>query len=216
VTAFGVGGEFPGEFAATGADLRTRGAYTDDALDLVARLWTGEPVSHRSRWVEIEGFQLEPAPDPAPPMWIGGRSDAAIRRAVRVGTGYIPYLVSPDQLDRRRQRLAELAAEAGRSLDGFTVACLATLIPATNVEAAVERGLRSLRLSGLTPETVRAQYLLGDDEAILERLQGYADAGADEVILGCLPGNAEQVEEFFATAARLLPAGRQLRGRDRS
>jgi alkanesulfonate monooxygenase SsuD/methylene tetrahydromethanopterin reductase-like flavin-dependent oxidoreductase (luciferase family) len=210
VTAFGVGGEFPGEFAATGADLRTRGAYTDDALDLVARLWSGRPVTHRSRWVDVEGFQLEPAPDPAPPMWIGGRSDAAIRRAVRIGAGYIPYLVSPEQLARRRRRLVELCDEAGRSPDELTLACLATLIPATDVEAAVQRGLTSLRLSGLTPETVRAQYLLGDDDAILERLQAYADAGADLVILGCLPGDARQVDEFFETAERVLPAARRL------
>jgi probable F420-dependent oxidoreductase len=213
VAGFGVGGEFPGEFAATGADPRTRGAYTDDALEIVTRLWTGEPLTHRSRWASFDGFRLEPPPSPPPPIWVGGRSDAAMRRAVRFGAGYVPYLVSPAQLAARAGRLRELAAEAGRGLDDFTFACLSTVIPGPSVDAAVAIGLNSLRLSGLTPDSVRAHYLLGDDGALLAKLQAYADAGADHVILGCLPGGAERVEEFFATATRLLPVARGLQAR---
>lgn len=211
ITGFGVGGEFPGEFAATGAELRTRGRDTDTALELVARLWSGEPVSHEGNGVRFDGFRLEPPPEPPPTIWIGGRSDAAMRRAVRIGAGYVPYLVSPEQLERRRHRLHELAAEARRSLDGFSLACLVTLIPAASVEHAVQRGLTSLRLSGITAESVRAQYLLGDDDAVLRRMQDYVDAGVDHLILGCLPGDERQVDEFFAACARLMPAARQLR-----
>jgi alkanesulfonate monooxygenase SsuD/methylene tetrahydromethanopterin reductase-like flavin-dependent oxidoreductase (luciferase family) len=210
IAGFGVGGEFPGEFAATGADLRTRGAYTDDALEVIGRLWTGEPLTHHSRWASFDGFRLEPPPSPPPDVWVGGRSDAAMRRAVRFGAGYVPYLVSPAQLAKRVARLGEVAAEAGRPLDDFTFGCLSTVIPGPSVDAAVEIGLGSLRLSGLTPDSVRAHYLLGDDDAILAKLEAYAAAGADHVILGCLPGGADRVEEFFATAGRLLPAARAL------
>ena len=210
VAGFGVGGEFPGEFAATGADLRTRGAFADEALDVVTRLWTGEPVSYAGRWNRFEDFRLEPPPSPPPDIWIGGRSDRAMQRAVRFGQGYVPYLVSPEQLSRRRERLAELASEAPRSLDGFTLACLVTFIPGPSVEDAVELGLRSLRLSGLTPESVRSQYLLGDDEAVLARLQDYVDAGADHLILGCIPGDDRHVDDFFEACHRILPAAREL------
>ncbi|MPY94037.1 MAG: LLM class flavin-dependent oxidoreductase [Acidimicrobiia bacterium] len=211
VAGFGVGGEFPDQLSATGADMRTRGAYTDEALEVTRPLWSGGPVSHRGRWAQLDDFRIEPAPVPAPDIWIGGRSEAALRRTVRFGTGYVPYLVSPEQLGRRRQRLAELALEADRAPEELTIACLVTLIPARSVDEAVERGLSSLRLSGLTPESVRAQYLLGDDESVVARLQDYADAGADHLILGCLPGEDRQLDEFFDTCARLLPAARQLR-----
>lgn len=210
VAGFGVGGEFPGEFVATGAELRTRGAFTDEALDVVTQLWTGRPVSYAGRWVRLDDFTLEPPPVPPPDVWIGGRSEAALRRAVRFGVGYVPYLVSPAQLDRRRARLAELAAEAGRPAGSLTLGCLATLIPGRDIEEAVQLGLSGLRLSGLTPESVRAFYLLGDDESLVARLAEYVAAGADHLIFGCLPGTAAEVDAFFDTCRRILPAARAL------
>ena len=82
VAGFGVGGEFPGEFLATGADLHARGAYTDEALDVILQLWQGEPVTHHGRFAHLERFTLAPKPQPRPEVWIGGRSEAALRRAV--------------------------------------------------------------------------------------------------------------------------------------
>jgi alkanesulfonate monooxygenase SsuD/methylene tetrahydromethanopterin reductase-like flavin-dependent oxidoreductase (luciferase family) len=104
VAGFGVGGEFPEQFAATGAELRTRGAYTEDALDVVRRLWRGAPLHHRSRWAHFDGFTLEPAPGPGPrPTGVGRRP---LRRRAPTGgarrDGYVPYLVSPRQFERRR------------------------------------------------------------------------------------------------------------------
>lgn len=211
IAGFGVGGEFPGEFTATGADLGARGAVTDEALEVIERLWSGDAVTYRGRWVTLDELRIEPPPEPPPTVWVGGRSDAALRRAVRFAAGYTPYLVSPEQLAKRRLRLGELAVEAGRSPEDLAVGCLATMIPGASVEEAVEVGISSLRLSGLSPQGVRAWYLIGDDASILARLQEYVDAGADHLILGCLPGDDRQVDEFFATCERLLPAARELR-----
>jgi alkanesulfonate monooxygenase SsuD/methylene tetrahydromethanopterin reductase-like flavin-dependent oxidoreductase (luciferase family) len=205
IAGFGIGGEFPAEFAATGATLATRGAYGDEALHVISQLWTGAPLYFEGRWASFDGFTLAPAPRPLPPIWVGGRSEAALRRAVRFGAGYVPYLVSPEQLQRRRQRLDELLVDGGRPPGDLTIGCLVTVIPAADLDEAVERGLTSLQLTGLTPDLVRAQYLLGDDDTILGRAAQYADAGADHLILGCLPGDARRRDEFFATCHRLLP-----------
>lgn len=210
IAGFGVGGEFPGEFHATGADIHTRGRFTDEALEIITRLWTGEPLTYEGRWARFDGFTLEPAPRPAPTVWVGGRSEAAMRRAVRFAAGYTPYLVSPQQVASRRQRLDELLVEAGRPAGSLSIGVLATTIPAADVDAAVERGLTSLKLSGLSPESVKARYLLGDDESILDGVRRYAEAGADHMILGCLPGTEAQRDEFFVTCSRLLPEIRAL------
>lgn len=210
IAGFGVGGEFPGEFHATGADITTRGAFTDEALHIITRLWTGEPLTYEGRWARFDGFTLEPKPTPPPTVWIGGRSEAALRRAVRYGAGYTPYLVSPSQLARRRERLDELLVAAGRPAGSLSLGCLVTTIPAADVDAAVERGLTSLKLSGLTAESVKARYLLGDDDSIVARVQEYLDAGTTHLILGCLPGTDAQRDEFFAAAQRLLPRIRTL------
>jgi alkanesulfonate monooxygenase SsuD/methylene tetrahydromethanopterin reductase-like flavin-dependent oxidoreductase (luciferase family) len=177
----------------------------------MTRLWTGEAVSYQGRWVQMRDFRIEPPPAPPPVIWIGGRSEAAMRRAVRFGNGYIPYLVSPEQLGRRRQRLVELASEADRPFAPFTLACLITLIPGPSIDDSLQLGLRSLRLSGLTPESVRSQYLLGDDESVLSRLQDYVNAGAEHLVLGCIPGDDRYVDDFFAACDRILPTARELR-----
>jgi probable F420-dependent oxidoreductase len=206
VAGFGVGGEFPGEFTATGADLRRRGAYTDEALAVIGRLWSGEPVTHHGRFVTLEGFQLDPAPSPPPPIWIGGRSEAALARAVRFGDAYSPYLVSPAQLAKRRARLAELAEEAGRRPDSLSVSCLVTLVPAADAEAGIDRAFGALRLSGSTRDSVRAHYLLGGGAALVERAAEYRAAGADHLVLGCLPGGDADLEEFFEAAVAIRAA----------
>ncbi|MFN0091833.1 MAG: LLM class flavin-dependent oxidoreductase [Acidimicrobiales bacterium] len=210
VAGFGVGGEFPAEFTATGADPSVRGAYTDEALGVITRLWSGAPVSYRGRWNRLDEFQLEPPPAPPPEVWIGGRSEAALRRAVRFGRGYTPYLVSPDQLAKRVVRLGELAAEAGRSPQELTVGCLCTLVPGVRGQAAVDLVSAAFKLSGLTPEAIQQRYLLGGDDEVLARLQRYVDAGARHLILGCVPGDPGQVDEFFAACERLAPAARRL------
>ena len=211
IAGFGVGGEFPEEFVATGAQVGQRGRVTDEALDVIRALWRGQPVTHHGRFSTLDDFTLEPAPPQAPTVWIGGRSDAALRRAVRHGDGYVPYLVSPEQLAARVGKLRAFATEAGRNPDELAVGCLVTFIPGPSVESSVELGLTSLKLSGLTPERVRAQYLLGDDESALARLQDYVDSGATHLILGCLPGPPELVDDFFAAAGRLQAAARALR-----
>lgn len=212
IVGVGVGGEFPLEFQATGADLRTRGAYTDEAITVMKSLWSGETVSFQGRWTQFEGFHMEPVVATPPEVWVGGRSDAALRRALRHASGYVPYLMSPEQLRGRVERLRNMAVESGRSLEHFTIACTVFFVPGRSAEealAAVYAGATALQ--GLTPERVRSYYLLGDDEACLERLQQYVDAGAEHLILGCAPGHDRQLEEFIDASRRLLPVMRMQR-----
>ncbi len=208
IAGFGVGGEFPGEFQATNAGLHTRGARTNESLEVITRLWTGEPVTHHGQFFDLDSFRLEPPPRPAPEIWIGGRSDAALRRTVRYGTTYAPYLVSPEQLAKRAARLGELAAAAGVARP--RLAALLTFIPGPDVDTAAQAGLSAFKLTGMSPDSVKAHYLLGDDAAILDRAAQYAAVGLDELILGCLPGTPAVVEEYFQTSARLLSQLRAL------
>ena len=71
--------------------------------------------------------------------------------------------------------------EAGRSFAELQIACLVTVVPAPNVDAAVDRSFGALGLSGLTPESVRAYYLLGDDDSLLERVAAYRAAGVEHL-----------------------------------
>jgi alkanesulfonate monooxygenase SsuD/methylene tetrahydromethanopterin reductase-like flavin-dependent oxidoreductase (luciferase family) len=85
---FGAGaGGVPSEFTAFGesGDASRRAAMLDEGLDIVTRLWSGQPVTHASRFYRVDGVTLAPLPvqRPRPPVWIGGTSSAALRRAAR-------------------------------------------------------------------------------------------------------------------------------------
>ena len=85
-----------------------RGARADEALEVMHQLMTRERVSLHGRFSTIDDLTLAPRPvqQPRVPFWIAGRRGPALRRVARVGDGWIPYLVTPEQVaedvDRRR------------------------------------------------------------------------------------------------------------------
>jgi probable F420-dependent oxidoreductase len=89
--AFGAG-MARGEFAALGVPFHERGRITDEYIDVLRVLWTSEHPEFHGRYVDFAGIAFEPKPvqAPHPPIWIGGSSMAALRRAARVGDGWQP------------------------------------------------------------------------------------------------------------------------------
>jgi alkanesulfonate monooxygenase SsuD/methylene tetrahydromethanopterin reductase-like flavin-dependent oxidoreductase (luciferase family) len=110
----GVGGDDPRELALCGVDPRTRGARMDEALTLVRAFLTGEPVHAQGRFFGVDGAAIRPAPAPRPRILVGGRSDAAIRRAGRLGEGWIAVWVSPRRFAAATALVADTAAAHGR------------------------------------------------------------------------------------------------------
>jgi alkanesulfonate monooxygenase SsuD/methylene tetrahydromethanopterin reductase-like flavin-dependent oxidoreductase (luciferase family) len=110
----GVGGEDPHELELCGVDPRTRGARTTEALDCVRRLMTGEEITFRGRFFQLSAAAIRPAPTPSIPVLVGGRSDAALARAGRLGDGWLALWVSPRRFAEGVRLVAAAAAEAGR------------------------------------------------------------------------------------------------------
>jgi probable F420-dependent oxidoreductase len=99
MVAVGVG-HAEAEFDALGVSFKDRGRLADEYLEAMPILWVeDEPVFH-GRFVNFEGIRFEPKPlqKPYPPLWIGGSSGAAMRRAARFGQGWFPHLVSEAEL----------------------------------------------------------------------------------------------------------------------
>jgi probable F420-dependent oxidoreductase len=96
----GVGGEFAKEFEACGVPVKERGARTDESLEVMRRLWTEDEVHFEGRFTKLSGVTLAPKPrqKPHPPIWVSGRSEAAMKRTARFGTGWLPYMYTPEQL----------------------------------------------------------------------------------------------------------------------
>ena len=95
----GLGGEFQPEYAACGIPLRERGKRANEALQAITALWTTSPASFSGRFFQLDGAVMQPRPlqQPHPPIWVGGRSDAALARAGRYGDSWFAYFVTPER-----------------------------------------------------------------------------------------------------------------------
>jgi len=91
----GVGGEDRNEFAMCGIDPKTRGRRTNECLEIVRGLLTGEPMDHRGEFYQFDRAWIQPAPDPPIPLLVGGRSSAAVDRAARFANGWLGVWCSP-------------------------------------------------------------------------------------------------------------------------
>ncbi|MBV1689012.1 TIGR03619 family F420-dependent LLM class oxidoreductase [Novosphingobium sp. G106] len=90
------------EFEALGVDFHKRGKLFDEALKVIRQAWAGGPVEYQGTNFHAAGNEPRPAPNPSPPIWIGGGSDKAVERAARWGDGWSPFYAAPtmSQLNR--------------------------------------------------------------------------------------------------------------------
>jgi alkanesulfonate monooxygenase SsuD/methylene tetrahydromethanopterin reductase-like flavin-dependent oxidoreductase (luciferase family) len=110
----GVGGEDRHEVSVCGVDPATRGLRMDECLTIVRQLLTGTPVTFHGRFFDLDEALIVPAPAAAIPIIVGGRSDAAIRRAGRLGDGWLGVWNSPRRFAAAVGLAAQEAAAAGR------------------------------------------------------------------------------------------------------
>jgi alkanesulfonate monooxygenase SsuD/methylene tetrahydromethanopterin reductase-like flavin-dependent oxidoreductase (luciferase family) len=127
VLGVGIGGEDRHEVSTCGVDPRTRGRRMDECMQIVQGLQTGGPMSYAGEFFVLDEVVIRPAPEPPVPLVVGGRSDAAVRRAGRVGDGWLGIWVSPERFATAVALAEEEAAAAGRTgvawRHGMTVWC---------------------------------------------------------------------------------------------
>jgi probable F420-dependent oxidoreductase len=97
------------EYEALGTEWKTRGARQAEQIDVLRRLWTGELVNYQGRFHRLEAVTIMPPPVQKPiPIWVGGVSEGAIKRAARLADGWMPILAPDAQAE---QKLALLRTE---------------------------------------------------------------------------------------------------------
>jgi probable F420-dependent oxidoreductase len=112
----GVGvGWNPVEYEVLGEDFRTRGARSEEQVELMRMLWTQQSVTYHGTYHRVTGAGLAPLPIQRPiPVWFGAQSPRAYRRAGRLGDGWFPQVPPGPQLDEARGIVLRAASEAGR------------------------------------------------------------------------------------------------------
>lgn len=183
------------EFEALGVPKRERGRRTDEYLEAMRLLWAGPgPTSFEGRSVRFQDVVLGTAPVRAggPPVFVGGNSEAALRRAGKSGNGWMGFEVFPDELPAARDAIQRAAKDSGRDPLEVTLSVVRGLVPPFEV-------------SNFTPER---RCIAGGADDIRAELKRYEDEGVDLVIfqLAMLPGEMIQTMEWFVEEVRHSPS----------
>jgi probable F420-dependent oxidoreductase len=130
------------EYEALGVDFATRGRRYDEMIDVMRKAWTGRMVEHRGAIFDLGSFQMSPAPAAQVPICVGGITEPALRRAARLGDGWIGTGQTPDQAMALLGRLRELRSAAGRAAAPFeTIVPLVTPPDADDYARLADAGM---------------------------------------------------------------------------
>jgi probable F420-dependent oxidoreductase len=180
------------EFEAIGIPSRQRGARTDEHLQVLKTLWRDDPASFEGDFTRFEGIVLATRPHRVggPPVWVGGNTDVALRRALRFGDGWHGFEVFPEELPDVTQRLDGLGEDVGRDPAELELSVARGLIPAGHEQ---ESFIPDRKMLGPSPE------------AIVEELGRYAEQGVELVLIqiSLLPPQVPGALEWVA--AEVLP-----------
>lgn len=198
---FGVGGETAPEWRATGRNPAGRGSRSDEALELLARLWSEDHVSYEGRHFHYTDVTISPKPVQQPlPLWIGGSSEAAVRRTAAVGTGWLGGIQSPAQVRPVVAAIKAATAEAGRTIDEDHYGAGFPFRFGSMDDAVVQRQAAGLARigAGLDPAAYMA---VGGTNDVRARLQEYIEAGVSKFVLRPI---ADSDREWMEQTARLV------------
>jgi len=208
----GVGGEFPKEYEACGVPIAERGARLTESIEVSRALWRGAPVSYAGRFFRFEGVTMQPPPRQpgGPPIWCGGRSDAALARVGRMTDGWMSYVVTADMFASGLAKIEAAASEAGRRFaHGFGTAHLLFARLDDTYEKALEAATISLsqRYAMDFRKAAQRYCALGPPAEIVESIRRFHAAGVRHVILDLVGPYSErdrQIERFAAEGLPLL------------
>jgi alkanesulfonate monooxygenase len=170
----GVGaGAHPGEFAGCGVDFGARGALVDDGIDAL-----------RAAWTPSEGrYGQRPAPEPIP-IWVGGSSPSARRRAARSADGWMPMFLAPAAFGERQRQLDDDILAAGRDPSSVRRAAFVFVRTGHQAESARADGLAWMASLYQQPAESLARHLVSGSPAdCAAAVADYFEAGADHVCL---------------------------------
>jgi probable F420-dependent oxidoreductase len=201
------------EFDALEIPVRTRGRRTDEMVQVMKRLWAEEHVTHHGRFFNFEDVTLlpHPAQQPHPPIWVAGRSEAAMRRAALLGDGWYPYLFTVRRLRSSNETVRQLADEAGRDLSSFHWGLNQPTAIAENSQDAMALAVAHVGQRYVTPDRsaediAQALCVTGTPEECIKAIEDRIAVGTRDFNFGFLAGDAtgmyRQMEMF---ARQVMP-----------
>lgn len=172
------------EYELLGIDFHTRGRRLDETIDVMKKLWTGQPVSHEGDFFTFEKALMSPRPAEGIPIWSGGASQAALRRAAR-NDGWLGVPMMADALVETIEGLHATRRELGKQDEPFDVCCSLIQPLTEELEAKLDAlgAHHNMSLPWVVTPWGRAPWLKdGEDVAKLDTKKRAMDRFAEKVI----------------------------------
>jgi probable F420-dependent oxidoreductase len=205
--ALGVGVELEREFRAAGVPFKERGRRTDEAIQIMRRCWAEDEVTFAGEFWSLERVTVLPRPIQQPfPVWIGGNSEAAMRRAGRLGDGWIPSFITPEQFRVGVEKTQAFAAEAGREVPADHFGALLYFCFAKDPAAAEATARPYIPRNRADDATLTQVAAFGPPEVLAARLDEYARGGGSKFIVRPMAPPDQTLEQVQRLAEEVIPA----------
>lgn len=205
--AVGVGVELPKEFEASGVAFGERGRRTDEAIRVIRLLWTEDEVTFHGEFYRLDRITVLPKPwQTPPPIWIGGKSEAAQRRVARLGDGWIPSFITPDEFRAGVGRVQDLAAREGREVPVDHFGALINFAIAPSPVAALRLAEPYVPRTRVDEATLKQCAAFGPPEVVADTLEAYVKGGGSKFILRPLCPPEYMLDQLGVVAEQVIPA----------
>jgi len=218
VMAVGTGANL-GDYAACGLPTEGRGRRLDEGILILRKAWTEPRFSFHGKYFNFDNVTIEPRPTPRTnnssgtiDIWVGGRSDAALKRTARLADGYFASFQSPDEFAANLATIRKYAAEAGRSDARIESGLILLCRLGPTRERAIEEMRPIVASLGRGAEAFVQGTLYGSPDDIILQLEQYIGRGLDKFVLwpvaepGAWAGQigliGREIASHYARAAR--------------
>ncbi len=205
--AVGLGTGEASEYEACGTLKRQRGGRTDEAIEVMRLLWSGDDVTFHGRYFTLNNVTVQPKPVQAelPPIWIGGRSEFAIRRTAKIGDGWLVSQATPEEVGDGVSRIKAMAAEYGNEIEDDHYGALFSFCIADSYEEA-RRTAEPYMLRRRADVDYDGFSAFGSADRVRGLIDAYIDAGATKFVArpACPP--EMMMEQLHALGADVLPS----------
>ncbi len=204
--AVGIGVEQEKEFRAAGVPFKERGRRTDEAIRIMRACWSEQRVTFAGEFWQLDDITVLPHPVQQPfPLWIGGKSQAAMKRTALMGDGWMPSFITPEEFRAGVDAINGLAAGAGREVPADHFGALFYFCIDSDPARAREVAAPFVPRNRVDDATLAACTAFGPPELLVERIEQYVKGGGSKFIARPMCPPDRMLDQLARLAADVVP-----------
>ncbi|MBI3246848.1 MAG: LLM class flavin-dependent oxidoreductase [Deltaproteobacteria bacterium] len=205
IMAVGLGSD-PRDCIACGINPDERAKRMEEGVQVMRKLWAGDNVSHEGKFYKFTDVTITPRPAKGSlDVWIGGKSDLAIKRTARYGDGWFPSFVTPDEFKDGMAKMAEYGKQYGRTVNPREAGVLIFTHLNDNRARAQETVQKFFSGFPVAAESMPARCAIGSAQECVEKVQSYVEAGCSKFVLWPIVPPEELVPQIERYGKEVIP-----------